>query len=149
MSVNRGSSKASEYHPWRHAADLGVGIVFTPPDEDAPLGWWDADGRTIYLQHGLTQRQARCVLAHEVEHASNDDRPLLDSILDARRERATDAAAARRLISLERLIEALRWTSHEDELALELWVDRRTVRTRLASLSPKERLTVERALSRP
>lgn len=110
------------------------------------LGHWDSDSRTITLARGLTQRQRRAVLAHELEHASNDDRPLLDAILHARRERATDAAAARRLIPLACLAAALCWTGNERELADELWVDVHTVRVRLAGLTSHERSLLEEAL---
>ena len=116
-------------------------------DLDDCVGHWDSDARTIYLARGLTQRQRRAVLAHEVEHATHDDRPLLDAVLNARRERATAAAAARRLIPVDRLGHALRWTGNERELADELWVDVHTVRVRLAHLTAGERGALELALS--
>jgi hypothetical protein len=116
--------------------------------DDLPTcGHWDPDARTIYLRRGLTQRQRRAVLAHEVEHASNDDRVLLDAVLHARRERATDAVAARRLIPIELLAHAAVWTGNERELADELWVDVHTVRVRLATLTAAERRALERAVS--
>lgn len=148
-SVRRTQTTAArgEYHPWDHAAELGVHIVFDDLDDDC-LGHWDSTTRTITLARGLTQRQRRAVLAHECEHASNDDRPLLDAVLHARRERATDAVAARRLIPVARLVEALRWTGNERELADELWVDVHTVRVRLAGLTRAERRAVEEGLRR-
>jgi hypothetical protein len=139
-SASRGTT-AADYHPWRHAEALGVDVRIDELDDC--LGYWDADTRTIHLARGLTQRQRRAVLAHEVEHASNDDRPLLDAVLHARRERATDAVAARRLIPVELLAQALRWTGHERELADELWVDVHTVRVRLASLTARERRALD------
>lgn len=116
-----------------------MAVVLDDSEHPERLGWWDADTRTIHLVRGLTQRQRRAVLAHECEHASNDDRPLLSEILNARRERATDVVAARRLIPVEQLIDALRWTGNERELAEELWVDVHTVRVRLSSLTALER----------
>lgn len=140
------TTPGGRYHPWLHAERLGVNVVYEVL-EDGCLGHWDAEARIITLARGLTQRQRRAVLAHEVEHASHDDRPLLDAVLHARRERATDAAAARRLIPIEQLLEALRWTGNERELADELWVDVHTVRMRLASLTPRERVLLEQRLA--
>jgi hypothetical protein len=140
--VRTTTAKRRDYHPWRHAQSLGVDVVFVDLPERC-LGYWDADARTVFLQRGLTQRQRRSVLAHEIEHASHDDRPLLDAVLHARRERATDAAAARRLITLEQLVDAMRWTGEVRELADCLWVDQHTVRVRLASLTPAEERALE------
>lgn len=141
------SRKTTEhYHPWRHAEELGVHVVIEDMDDEM-CGWWDADSRTIHLARGITQRQRRATLAHEVEHASHDDRPLLDAVLHARRERATDAAAARRLITVPLLIEALRWTGNARELADELWVDVPTVHMRLACLTDREKARIQVALA--
>ena len=140
-----GTRPPNEYHPWRHAESLGVEVVFG--DFDDCLGWWESESRTIFLRRGLSQRQRRSVLAHECEHASHDDKPLLDAVLHARRERATDAVAARRLIPLELLTAALRWSGNERELADELWVDVHTVRVRLTSLRPAERRALDEALA--
>lgn len=141
------TTRTHEYHPWQHARRLGVTVALAEFDDPDLFGYWDSTVRTIYLARGLTQRQRRAVLAHEVEHASHDDRPLLDAALHARRERATDAVAARRLLPLDRLVEALRWTGNERELADELWVDVHTVRVRLAGLSARERCVLEDSLS--
>lgn len=124
-----------------------MAVVFEECETPSILGWWDPDTRTIHLVRGLTQRQRRAVLAHECEHASNDDRPILDAVLNARRERATDVVAARRLIPVHRLIDALRWTGNERELADELWVDVHTVRVRLSSLTAAERQQMHDALT--
>lgn len=139
--MNRGSTRTTDYHPWRHAETLGVDVVYA--DLEDILGYWDAEARTIVLARGLTQRQRRAVLAHECEHASHDDRPLIDAAANAKRERATDVAAARRLIPIGGLAEALLWTGDIHELAVELWVDLHTIRTRLASLTSAERRHVE------
>lgn len=144
-AVTRGTIPTHEYHPWDHAERLGVRVIITEFDDDDLFGYWDADTRTIYLARGLTQRQRRAVLAHECEHAHHDDRPLLDAVLHARRERATDIVAARRLIPIERLAWALRWTGNERELADELWCDVHTVRVRLSSLTASERHQLEQA----
>lgn len=57
-----------------------------------------------------------------------------------------DAVAARRLIGLRQLGEALAWSSDLDEVAEELWVDVATVEARLAHLHPSERHYLRRRL---
>lgn len=65
MSEQRGQA----YDPWRHAEVLGLAVV-----ERWRLPYGD-DGRfvlpdwRIELRRGLTTRAARCVLAHEIQHA--------------------------------------------------------------------------------
>lgn len=139
------STTPEPYHPWRHADALGVKVLIEELEDC--VGYWDHGTRTIHLARGITQRQRRAVLAHEVEHACNDDRPLLDAVLHTRRERATDLVAARRLIPFDLLVEALRWTGNERELADELWVDIPTVRMRLVTLTVGERAAIEAGLA--
>lgn len=60
-----------------------------------------------------------------------------------RRERQADRVAARRLIPLEPLAEALLWATDEYEVADELWVAVDTVRTRLDDLGSSEVAYIE------
>ena len=106
------------------------------------LGCWHSPTRTIHLAPGLTEAQRRAVLEHELEHARHDDQPLHDPVLHARRERQTERAAARRLITLD----ALSWCRDEQEVALYVGVDRQMVRARLDGLTDSEKATIERRL---
>lgn len=63
-------------------------------------------------------------------------------------ERAVQREASRRLITINALIDALRWSRDEYELAEELWTDVDTVRTRLANLSAAERRFIDAELDR-
>jgi hypothetical protein len=54
--------------------------------------------------------------------------------------------AARRLIALPDLIEALRWTRDPAELADALWVDLDTIRARMSCLDPIEVAQLENEL---
>lgn len=146
--MSRGSSRSSRYSPWRHAAALGVGVAVVSLD-DGHLGWWCHRSRTIHLEAGLTRRQSRSVLAHEVVHAEHDDRPLLDPVLHARREAATDRAAAARLIDFEQLLDGLLWAASLGELAEHLGVDVHTARVRLSMLTEAEVETARARLSDP
>ena len=87
--------------------------------------------------------ERRSTLAHELIHAERGDESCCSSWHEGKQERAVDELAARALISLDRLAEALRWSLDEHELAEDLWVDVATVRTRLDRLSPTEKDYIE------
>ena len=53
-----------------------------------------------------------------------------------RQEVRADRVAAERLITLDDLVDALRWALCYDEVAENLHVDRRTVRASIRSLTP-------------
>lgn len=93
------------------------------------------DGRTtIWLHPHLSQTQRRCTLAHELAHI---DLGHTRHVTDAD-ERDAQRLAARRLIRIARLADAMVWTHSPDELAEELWVDTDTLEVRLDNLHPSE-----------
>ena len=81
-------------------------------------------------------------MTHELEHVHRGPVPA-DECLAAREEAVVDGIAARRLVSLRELIEALLLSHHESEVADELWVDVPTLRTRIAGLAEAERVAIE------
>lgn len=109
-----------------HFVDLPAGV----------LGATDTEARTIYLRPGMTQAQRRSTLAHELEHAADP----------SSLEHCVDEVAVRKLIPLDVLADALRWSLDEYELSRELWVDVPTVRARLGSLTDDEKDQIERML---
>lgn len=121
--------------------DVEVRFADLPDD----LGWWDPDTRTITLATGQTQAERRCTLAHELEHCLRGDEGIghISPVLAARQEIAVSTAAARRLIALDALIDALLWSQDERELAEQLNVDEDTVRIRLLTLTPDEHAEVD------
>lgn len=131
------------WHPWRALrrlrdvtlviADLGGGV----------LGRTDFTSRTITLDHQLLQAERRSTLTHELVHLERGPVPAGYTV---REERAVEVEAARRLITLEQLADAMLWAYDEHELADELWVDVPTVRTRLASLTDAEGRDLNRRL---
>lgn len=119
-----------------------------PPDLEVrwsstlePMGGYDPVTHTIWMRTGLTQAERRSTLAHELEHARKGD-PCVHHILgdwhEGKQESHVSELAARALIPLPRLIDALMWSQDEIELADELWVDRDTVLTRLETLTEHE-----------
>lgn len=93
------------------------------------------DGETIWLRRGLSQRERRCTIAHELEHI---DRGLVTRC-DSRLERELHAAVARQLIPIENLLDVVAWTDSFQEAAEELWVDVDTLMARLDGLTGEER----------
>ena len=110
-------------------------------------GWCDWEGLRIVLHPGLTAVEARCVLAHEIVHAERGPSPEWAS---SREERIADMEAARRLIPLDELADALVWSHHPGELAELLGVDRPTLLARLEGLTELERgLVLDRLAGLP
>lgn len=131
-----------KYHPWRHVARLAhITVRWTRDDDelDGALGWYYVDSDEIVMDARQTQAERRSTLAHELVHAERRDAPCGSLVLDARQELVVSQLAARRLIPLRALGEALAWSRDVDEVADELWVDTATLRTRLNHLHPAER----------
>lgn len=124
------------HHPWQAFRSL---IDWTLHwSHDLPCdrqGEVDFDARTVTLAHGLTQAERRSTIAHETQHILRGPAP---AHLRAREEQAVDREAARLLIPVAALVEALLWSYDEHEIAEELWVDVDTVRARLANLTTAE-----------
>jgi hypothetical protein len=137
------------YHPWRHLSRLADVTVRWSRDDvelDGALGWFYVDRGEIVLDARQTQVQRRSTLAHELVHAERGDEPSGSLVLDARQELAVSKEAARRLIGIRALGEALAWSTCVAEAADELWVDEDTVRVRLQHLHPAERAYLKRRL---
>lgn len=142
MSVTA-SSVAGVWQPWRTLSEEHPDVVVRY------VGWLPAlvlgatDGRSIWLARGLLQAEERCTLAHELIHIERGHRGCQPPRVEADVERE----AARRLIPLDLLGEALTWARCEAEAADELCVDIATLRTRLAALTRAERAWLCRRLA--
>lgn len=95
------------YDPFVHAESLGVSISYevTPARKS---GFYLHGERRIVLSSGLSGREARCVLAHEVVHAECGHLPVADLPVHWKRERHCDVVAAHRLIDYDDLMAAVR-----------------------------------------
>jgi Zn-dependent peptidase ImmA (M78 family) len=134
--------------PFDQSTDVPPDVtVRTAALAEGLMGLWDEDERTVWLDARLTPAERRCTLAHELVHAERGDLPCEDPVLDTRQEQRVEREAARRLVPLERLLDALRWTSDAAEAADVLDVDPALLRTRLEALSRAERRTVERSIA--
>ena len=131
------------FHPWRLLRPLTAWTLLfrpLPGGRRAELHW---PTRTITLSPALLQAERRCALTHELEHIRRGPFPKWAT---GREEEAVNAAAARRLIDVRALGEALAWSSDPYEVADELWVDVPTLQARLRHLHPSERHYLTRRL---
>ncbi len=128
--------KPSRYHPWRELRHLThLSVEF----KELRVGLWGyTRGHDITIDSSLLQDERRCTLAHELEHARRGHQGCQPPAVEA----LVREAAARRLITFEHLLDALRWARTAEELCEELWVDAETLHTRLTKLHPSERLKI-------
>ncbi|MFD6030517.1 ImmA/IrrE family metallo-endopeptidase [Cellulosimicrobium funkei] len=120
------------YHPWRALRALQhVTLVWTPMLRR--LG--ATNGRdTIHLDPRQYQVERRCTLAHELVHLELGHDGGCSPVV----ERQVRREAARRLIALDRLVDAWRWAMSLEEVADECWVTPDVLRDRLDYLEPDE-----------
>ncbi|QDF16213.1 helix-turn-helix DNA binding domain protein [Gordonia phage Malachai] len=131
------------YHPWREArkrSHLWIELVELPDDHRGCIR-----GDRVIIGVDDPQSTRRCTLTHELVH---DERRIFptDRVLRAREELRVERIAARRLIALERLVDALVWTRRTEEVAEELWVDVPMLVTLVQSLTDEERAWIDEQL---
>lgn len=124
------------YHPWRDARDREHLNITFERLADGRRGCLRGD--RIAINTGDDQAQRRSTLAHELVH---DERRVFptDRVLRAREELTVERIAARRLIQLDALVDALLWARDARETAAELWVDLPMLVTFIRSLTDTER----------
>jgi len=110
---------------------------------DKVRGLYDAVTHTVWLDNRLTRVQRRCTLEHELVHAERGDTALPDPVANAKQEQLVHREASRRLIPIDQLGDALKWTIEARELAECLEVDLPTLQTRLDALGAAERAYLE------
>lgn len=126
------------FDPWKLLCEAGDLATATAPLPDGEYGRYYHEHRVILLSSRLGQAARRSTLSHELVHAERGDLPGVTPWHDLKQEYAVERAAAMRLISFESLLDALRWSREESELADVLWVDAKTLRARLAALTDAE-----------
>jgi hypothetical protein len=104
-------------------------------------------GNVILIDRHQLQVERRCTVAHELVHDERRVFPTNGTLL-AREEAAVERTAARRLIELPDLVDALRACSsrHAHDLADHLWVDLPMLEARMNALDPVEVAELEHHL---
>lgn len=134
MSASESMFTGMRYNPWRMLArhmDVNTRADL-PTHIDAVT-----DGNRIWLRRGLTQAQRRSALAHELVHAERGPVP---KFAEAKEEELVEQIAARRLIALDDLAEALVWHGgvvHADT-ADDCWSDVTMLRARIRACDSAE-----------
>lgn len=129
-------------HPWRRLRHTPEITLAWHDEGDA--GWYDFDTQTISLRRDLDQAERRSTLRHELEHHARGT--FTEADLE-REEAACELAAARDLIDVRRLGEAMAWSDSLRDVAEELWVDEALVALRIERLHPSERAYLRRRLA--
>ena len=121
--------------PWSTLLPAHPNTDVWPTSSLPPTVLGCTDGTAIWLTVEQTVAEARCTLVHELIHLERGHSTCQppDVEADVARE------AARRLIPIDELADALAQTRSELETADMLWVDVDPLRTRLAYLDDVER----------
>lgn len=133
------------YDPW---GDLSQRSYLTVEFVDLPTGRRGVIcGDVIMIDRQQLQVERRCTLAHELVHDERRVYPVHPT-LRAREETLVERTAARRLIEMPDLVDALRACSTRcaEELADHLWVDPPMLAARMNSLDPVEVAELEHHL---
>lgn len=126
--------------------DLGVAVI-EAPTPDGVVGFYDPNRRQVVIAPGLSVRERASTLAHELVHAEVGDRSSSRWWSRANADVSEDCAdevAARNLILLPELVDALLTCDTLGEVAEWLGVDDEMVQARIDTLTAGERRYVDR-----
>lgn len=121
------------FHPWgilRKLAHIRLSWVVMPGSVPGRTNGVD----NIWLDKRLDQVERRCTLTHELIHIERHH----IGCQPASVELEVCLETARRLIPIEDLVNALRWSNRSDELADELWVTSKVLADQMLALTPRE-----------
>lgn len=133
------------YDPW---TDLSRRTYLSVEFVDAPTGRRGRIcGNTIMIDRHQLQNERRSTIAHELVHDERRVYPA-DPVMRAKEETLVERTAARRLIAMPDLVDALRACSTRlaGELAEHLWVDPPMLKARMSDLGPLEVAELEHHL---
>ncbi|WP_457948256.1 ImmA/IrrE family metallo-endopeptidase [Pseudarthrobacter sp. alpha12b] len=97
------------------------------------------DGRTIYVDDRLTQRERRCAIYHELVHIELGHKECQSPAV----EKKVRAVAADRLVSWQAVWEHAPWAHSLDELAEDVMVTKSVLSDWIASLPEDARYVLQ------
>lgn len=130
-------------HPWRRLRNAAE--ITLRWHHEGPMGWCRHSTQEVSIRKDLTQSERRSTLAHELIHL---DRGPAARGYEEHEERVVSQEAARWLIPIDMLADALVWAFDDSEVADMLWVDLDTVQHRLVALTEQETAYINTALDR-
>lgn len=120
------------YDPWHAAHDLGLTVIERRLRHGHRGEYWHRD-RIIALAPRMSHREARSVLAHEVQHARAGDIPSPFGLITERQELRARRATARALVDADEYAAAeLLRGPHPASIAHELDVTIHVIRDWIA-----------------
>lgn len=129
MKTNRDLEMKTTTNPDLHKLAEALGVR-TQSHTGGGKGYYDAHTHTITTRRGMSIRQYKSTLAHELAHAIRRDTPIDNEILHARNEHRVDIIAANMLITTEAFIDAYIWhNGHMGAIADELEVTKHLLNT--------------------
>ncbi|WP_009473824.1 hypothetical protein [Rhodococcus sp. JVH1] len=136
------------YNPWRQLRNMFPHVTVTTHQALPALLQGALSRDWIYIDRNLGQAGRRCTLAHELVHRERGTVCAPDRY--TREEQAVDEIAARRLITTDRLVDALLWTGSRAgvEAADEVWCNAHMLGVRVRTLTADERALVAKELQR-
>lgn len=146
MAVGQVQPGALTYDPWRDAAQRYPDWVIRRVELHGLTEVMCTRRRVILLDRSLGRARRRGALAHSLAHLDLEHRAT-DGDYERWQEREADKLAARRLIPLDALADALRWSRSAPEIAAELDVDVGILRARVDVIHPAERAVLIRAVA--
>ena len=142
--TTQGMATELKWHPWRHARDHYPHITIDCHHVFYGDKMGETSGNSMRLRRGMSQAERRCTATHEIVHI---ERRGIEHPNPEKEERIVELEAARRLITLQELIDAFVWLRHPTptELAEHCWVDGTTLLCRMDNLDPIEVAEIEYA----
>lgn len=146
MAVEQAQPGTLTYDPWRDAGERYPDWLIRRVDLRGLTEVTCARRRIILLDKQMRRARRRCALAHAIAHLDLQHTPV-GLEYEAWQEREADKLAARRLIPIWALADALRWSRVTAEIAAELEVDEDMLRARVDIIHPSEAAVLRRAVA--
>lgn len=132
------------YDPWRDAAERHPQVHIERCDCQPFRGAWVPDERVILLERTLLRPERHEVLAHEIAHVDLGHRPTGHRWFDRRQERQADQLAARRLVHVQQLADAIaEGALGPDEAGAAMDLPASVVRRRVLQLTAEEKSYIQ------
>lgn len=131
------------YSPWDDIGDRYPDWVVRFADLRGMHEVMSWDRGVILLEQSRTIAERRSDLAHAIGHLDLEHR---GDTFNRKHEEAASRYAAKMLIDLDDLIEAMQWSDRYASVAESLRIDLPTLLKRLQHLHPAERAAIQRAL---